>query len=84
MVGSITANSSIYWSSMAITPQSLWSAPSYFEVRHSKLKVIRVYVLSFLNVRVYFLNSLSSHVQVLSFLIESSESSESSSSESSN
>ena len=36
--------------------------------QHSKLKVIRVYVLSFLNVRVYFLSSLSSHVQVLSFL----------------
>ena len=34
--------------------------------QHSKLKVIRVYVLSFLNVRVYFLSSRSSHVQVLS------------------
>jgi hypothetical protein len=34
--------------------------------QHSKLQVIRVYVLSFLNVRVYFLSSRSSHVQVLS------------------
>ena len=32
MVGSMSACSSPSWSSMAITPQSLWSAPSYFEM----------------------------------------------------
>ena len=36
------------------------------EGQHSKFQIIRVYVLSFLNVRVYFLSSRSSHVQVLS------------------
>ena len=35
--------------------------------QHSKFQVIMVHVLSFLKVRVYFLSSLSSHVQVLSF-----------------